>query len=113
MLNKRIKRHKRIRGKISGTSEVPRLSVFRSNQHLSVQLIDDENKRTLLGMHTKSLKMTGSDKSTQAKELGNKFAKEIQRLKEVKSIKFDRGGYRYHGRVRALADSLRENGVKF
>ena len=111
MKNNRLKRHKRIRKSITGTQEKPRLSVFRSSKHIQIQLINDESNSTILGMSTVSLKET-STKSDKAKALGKKFA-EALKDKKVESIVFDRGGYKYHGRVKAVADGLRENGIKF
>ena len=107
----RLKRHSRIRRKISGTDIKPRVSIFRSNKSLQVQLIDDENSKTLVGMSSKAItdKVTKTEK---AKLLGKKFADACLAIgKDI--VVFDRGGYKYHGRVKALADSLREAGLKF
>lgn len=115
MASSRIKRHLRIRKKIAGTAEVPRVAVYRSAKHMQVQLVDDESGKTLLGMGTSALKSSKSTKSEKAKELGKKFAEAVLKLGKNKEAKvvFDRGGYRYHGRVKAFAESLRENGLKF
>jgi large subunit ribosomal protein L18 len=111
MKNNRLKRHKRIRKSISGTLAKPRLSVFRSSKHIQVQLINDDSNTTLLGMGTVSIKET-STKTNKAKELGKQFAQALK-SKKIEAIVFDRGGYKYHGRVKAVADGLRENGIKF
>ncbi len=114
-MSNRIKRHKRIRSKVNGTSEKPRLAVFRSNKNLQAQLIDDTAAKTLIGMSTIKLLDSKKTKSDEARDLGNKLGKAILELEngKYKKIVFDRGGYRYHGRVRALAESLREAGLEF
>jgi large subunit ribosomal protein L18 len=108
--SRRLRRHKGVRARISGTSKRPRLSVFRSLRHLQVQLIDDVTSKTLFGLSDLMIKK--GTKSERAKGLGKIIAKEAQG-KGIKEIVFDRGGYRYHGRVRALAEALREGGIKF
>lgn len=105
----RKKRHTRVRGKISGTAERPRLNVFRSNTNIYAQLIDDVAGVTLAS--ASSLKETGS-KSEQAIKVGEAIAK-AAKAKNIEDVIFDRGGYLYHGRVQALADAARENGLKF
>ncbi|MFV0556127.1 MAG: 50S ribosomal protein L18 [Lactovum sp.] len=105
----RKKRHTRVRGKISGTAERPRLNVFRSNTNIYAQLIDDVAGVTLAS--ASSLKETGS-KSEQATKVGEAIAK-AAKAKNIEDVIFDRGGYLYHGRVQALADAARENGLKF
>ena len=109
----RIRRHRRVRGKVSGTAERPRLAVFRSNKGIYAQLIDDESGRTLASaswMHLpKSFKGT---KSEQAAEVGKLLAAAGKKA-GVETVVFDRGGYLYHGRVKALADGAREGGLKF
>lgn len=114
MLNNRIKRHKRIRRHISGTDSRPRLCVFRSSKHTEIQLIDDESMKTIAGMKTPSL-VSKSTKLELAKQLGLEFGKKVLELEKGKytSIIFDRGGYQYHGRVKAVAEGLRESGLKF
>lgn len=109
----RLKRHKRIRNKISGTAERPRLSVFRSNQNIYAQLIDDVEGVTLASASTLD-KSISKDKTKvdQAKEVGKAIAKAGQ-AKNIKKVVFDRGGYLYHGRVSALADAARANGLEF
>lgn len=105
----RKKRHTRVRGKISGTAERPRLNVFRSNTNIYAQLIDDVAGVTLAS--ASSLKETGS-KSEQATKVGEAIAK-AAKAKNIEDVIFDRGGYLYHGRVQALAEAARENGLKF
>lgn len=104
----RIRRHARVRSKISGTGEMPRVSVFRSNAHMYVQVIDDVSGKTLLGMSDKTMKGTKSEK---AKALGAKIAESIIKS-GVKTALFDRGGYKYHGRVQNVAAGMREAGLK-
>ncbi|MBI4430738.1 MAG: 50S ribosomal protein L18 [Candidatus Omnitrophica bacterium] len=106
------RRHGRIRKKLSGTSERPRVNVFRSLRHTYVQAIDDTIGRTLAAASTKVLgaKQSGNKKAAEA--LGEKFS-EILKKKGLTKIVFDRGGYLYHGRVQVLADSLRKNGITF
>jgi large subunit ribosomal protein L18 len=108
----RERRHKRVRTKIFGTAERPRLVVFRSNRGIEAQLVDDVESKTLAAaswLHLRSLK---GNKTKQAAEVGKLLA---QRAKEagVSTAVFDRGGYLYHGRVKALADAAREGGLKF
>ncbi|PCS00629.1 50S ribosomal protein L18 [Lactococcus fujiensis] len=105
----RQRRHTRVRGKISGTSETPRLNVFRSNTNIYAQVIDDVAGVTLASAN--SLKLTGS-KSEQAAQVGTAIA-EAAKAKGVEVVVFDRGGYLYHGRVQALAEAAREAGLKF
>jgi len=114
--NSRIKRHKRIRKKISGNSTCPRLCVFRSLKHIYAQLIDDENGHTLVGVSTLSpeikAEISNGGNIVAAKEVGKLLAKKALE-KNITQIVFDRGGYQYHGRVAALAEEVRENGVQF
>lgn len=108
---KRLTRKNRVRSKISGTPTIPRLSVFRSNVHISVQLIDDTNSKTL----TASSDIKISDKTTKTEKAKNVWIEMAKKIKDLKidSIVFDRGWFAYHGRVKALADALREGGIKF
>ena len=112
----RVKVRRRIRGKIRGTAERPRLSVFRSSRHIAVQAIDDEAGATLAAASTleKSCKIEGGSSGSKAAaaEVGRLIA---ERLKEkgLETVVFDRGGFLYHGRVKALADAAREGGLKF
>lgn len=108
----KIQRQRRVRGKISGTVETPRLSVFRSNNHMYVQLIDDASKKTLLGMSDRQLTKPEGTKSSIAKLLGMEIAKKAGE-KKITKVMFDRGSYRYHGRVKAVAEGAREGGLQF
>ena len=105
----RAKRKKKIRAKINGTSELPRVSVFRSNRYLSAQAIDDVAEHTLVGLHSKTLNLTANVKN--AKEFGKVFAEKLKEA-NIDTVRFDRNGYKYHGVVAAFADTLRENGIK-
>ena len=109
----RLKRHKRVRGKISGTPERPRLAVYRSNAHISAQIIDDVNGVTLVSANTyeKSFEGTGSNKEA-ARKVGAILA-ERALAKGISAVVFDRGGYIYHGRVSELAEGAREGGLNF
>ena len=108
----RLRRHRRIRGKVTGTKERPRLAVFRSNRGIFAQLIDDENGHTLAASGWQQLKGFSGDKTEQATEVGKKLA-EAAKAAGVTACVFDRGGYLYHGRVKALADGAREGGLEF
>ena len=109
----RERRHRRIRGKIAGTAERPRLAVFRSNRGIFAQLIDDEAGKTLAGASWLDLAKTfKGNKSEQAAEVGKALAK-AAKAAGVETCVFDRGGYLYHGRVKALAEGAREGGLKF
>ena len=109
----RIRRHKRVRRKISGTAECPRLCVFRSNSNIYVQVIDDVKVVTLAQASTldKEVKTKHSNKEA-AKEVGALIAKRALE-KNIKTVVFDRGGYIYHGVVKELADAAREGGLEF
>jgi large subunit ribosomal protein L18 len=109
----RLKRHRRVRGKISGTAERPRLNVFRSNKHIYAQIIDDVNGVTLVAASSmeKSFEGIGSNKDA-ARKVGQTIGKRALE-KGIESVVFDRGGYVYHGRVKELADGARESGLKF
>ena len=109
----RLKRHKRIRGKISGTAERPRLSVFRSNKNIYAQLIDDVAGVTLASASTLDDAVAKDQtKVEQAQAVGKDIA-EAAKAKNITSVVFDRSGYLYHGRISALADAARENGLEF
>jgi len=108
----RERRHRRIRGKVSGTSERPRLAVFRSNRGIHAQLIDDENALTLAAASWLQLKGFSGDKTAQAAEVGKRLA-ESAKAAGISACVFDRGGYLYHGRVKALAEGAREGGLEF
>jgi large subunit ribosomal protein L18 len=109
----RARRHRRIRGKVSGTAERPRLVVFRSNKGISAQLVDDLSGKTLAGASWVGLKKSfKGNKSEQAAEVGKALAA-VAKGAGIESCVFDRGGYLYHGRVKALADGARKGGLKF
>lgn len=107
----RVHRKRRIRAKISGTEQRPRLSVFRSLTKLSSQIIDDVNGNTLVAADTRELKQKKFDIEA-ASELGKLVAKKAKEAK-IETVVFDRSGYRYHGKVKAFADGAREGGLKF
>lgn len=138
MVSKRIKRqrrHKRVRGKIIGTAKIPRLCVFRSNKHIYVQLIDDVEGKTLvsasdLDIKAKPKKQTKNKKTEESQgpllgkeliayQVGQIIAQKVLNLttgktgKKIEKVVFDRGGYKYHGRVKAVARGAREGGLKF
>jgi large subunit ribosomal protein L18 len=108
----RLRRRRRVRAKVSGTAERPRLSVFRSNRGLGAQLIDDVEGRTLAAVNWTEPELKTLDRMEQAKRAGELLA---QRAKDagLETCIFDRGGYQYHGRVQALADGAREGGLSF
>ena len=109
----RIKRHNRVRGKISGTAERPRLSVFRSENNIYAQIIDDVAGVTLVSASTVEKGFEGNGGNVEAaKKIGSKIA-ERALAKGIEEVVFDRGGYIYHGRVKALAEAAREGGLKF
>ena len=105
----RIKRKRRIRGKVSGTSDKPRISVFKSNRHLYAQAIDDVNGVTLCAVDGKKLALKANKES--AKEIGATFAK-ILKDNNIEAVVLDRNGYKYNGVIVAFADALRDNGIK-
>ena len=109
---KQAKRHKRVRAKVKGSSLRPRLSVFRSNKGLFLQLIDDDKSITLVSADVKELKKSKSSKTDNAFELGKVLAQKAL-AKNIKKAVFDKGGYRYHGRVEAVAKGARESGLEF
>ncbi|MFL5954477.1 MAG: 50S ribosomal protein L18 [Gaiellaceae bacterium] len=109
----RLRRHRRVRGKIRGTAARPRLQVFRSNRGIFAQLIDDDAGRTLAAASWKELPASfKGGKTEQAAEVGKRLAAAAKKA-GVENVVFDRGGYLYHGRVKALADSAREGGLTF
>ena len=109
----RLKRHVRVRGKISGTPECPRLNVFRSNANIYAQIIDDVNGVTLAAASTLEKEFEGATGNAEAaKKVGLALA-ERAKAKGIEVVVFDRGGYLYHGRVAALAEGAREGGLKF
>jgi len=112
----RIRRHRRIRAELKGSAEQPRLCIFRSLNHIYAQVIDDEARATLVSASTivedLKPKTEGKNKIDQAKLVGSLVAKHALG-KGIKQVVFDRGGYRYHGRVKALAEAARQAGLKF
>jgi len=109
----RTRRHRRVRSKVTGTAERPRLVVFRSNRGIEAQLVDDSTGRTLASAsHLGLPKSFKGDKSKQAEAVGKALAAEAKKAGLEKCV-FDRGGYLYHGRVKALADGAREGGLEF
>lgn len=133
-IQKRLRRHHRVRAKITGTAKQPRLCVFRSNQHIYAQLIDDAKGKTLVAANDVGLKLKvtvghpesrakrgakdpgqkalTTRKTTTAFKVGQLLARKALK-KGIKQVIFDRGGYKYHGRVKALAEGARGNGLKF
>ena len=113
--NTALRRNKiklRIRKSVNGTSERPRLNVYRSNKEIYAQIIDDASKKTILSSSSVKLSNEGKTKTEIAKEVGANIAQLLLQT-GVSSVVFDRNGYLYHGRVKALADGARENGLKF
>jgi len=115
---RRTRRHLRVRAKVSGTAERPRLVVFRSLRNVEGQLVDDLARRTLAGVSTLAPEVRGLAPEEGSARIGRAFAAgkllaERAREKGIESVVFDRGGYKYHGRVRAFADGAREGGLKF
>ena len=109
----RARRHKRVRKKIFGTAERPRLVVFRSNRGIAAQLVDDLEGKTLAAANWLQLKKSfKGNKSAQAAEVGKLLAANARKAK-VENVVFDRGGYLYHGRVKAFAEAAREGGLQF
>ena len=110
----RKRRHQRVRNKISGTTAVPRLNVFRSNNNIFAQIIDDEASKTLVSASSidKELKLENGGNTEAAVKVGELLAKRAKKAK-ISKVVFDRGGYLYHGRVKALAEAARENGLEF
>ena len=108
----RERRHRRVRGKIFGTAERPRLVVFRSNRGIEAQLVDDLEGKTLAAASWLQLKGAKGAKTDQAAAVGKLLAQNAKKA-DVETVVFDRGGYLYHGRVKALADAAREGGLKF
>ncbi|MDQ5969015.1 MAG: large subunit ribosomal protein [Patescibacteria group bacterium] len=109
-LEKRTRRHTKIRSTISGTSEKPRLSVYKSNKHISVQLIDDEKAVTIAAAHSREVK--GKTMMEKSALVGESIA-EKAKAKKIVNVVFDRGGFIYTGNVKAVADGARKGGLKF
>ena len=110
--SQRIMRHKRVRKNISGTSEMPRLNVLRSNTQIYAQIINDETGTTLASSSSVQLKIKNGGNIEGAKLVGADIAKKAKEA-NISKVVFDRGGYQYHGRVEALANAARENGLEF
>jgi len=107
------KRHKKVRAKIQGTEERPRLCVFRSNKHIYAQIIDDEKGWTLVSASDLEIKDSRKNKKTNlAQKVGQLIAQKAKE-KKIKTVVFDRGGFRYHGRIKTLADEARKQGLQF
>ena len=114
----RKRRHFRVRNKVAGTAERPRLVVFRSLKNIEGQIVDDDSGRTLAGLSTltadlKDFKAEGKNARTETEEPTGKLLAEKAKAQGIDSVVFDRGGYRYHGRVKAFADGAREGGLEF
>lgn len=108
----RLRRHKRVRRVVSGTPDCPRLNVFRSNKQIYAQIVDDTTGKTLAASSSVVLKLEQGGNIEAAKKVGADIAEKCKAL-NIESVRFDRGGYVYHGRVQALADAAREAGLKF
>jgi len=111
-LEGRLRRHRRVRKRVTGTAERPRLAVYRSNRGIAAQLIDDVAGRTLAAASHKDKSLAGKERAAAPAAVG-KLVAERGREAGIASVVFDRGGYLYHGRVKALADAARENGLEF
>lgn len=112
----RAYRHKRIVRKVQGTSARPRLVVFRSHKHIYVQLVDDQNQKVITGLSTLSKQFKEQDTKPANKEGAKQIGKLIAaaaKSKKIDTVCFDRGGYKFHGRIKSLADGAREGGLKF
>ena len=108
----RVRRHARVRSKISGTAECPRLCVYRSNKNIEAQIIDDVKKVTLVASSSMSLKLDNGSNVDAASKVGADIAQKAL-AKKIKKVVFDRSGYIYHGRIKALAEAAREAGLEF
>jgi len=112
----RVIRHKRVRARVDGTTERPRLSVFRSNKHIYAQLIDDARGATIASASTMSKSLKSTDAKVKVMEaafaVGEKIASQAKE-KGISAVRFDRGGYKFHGQVKALADGARKGGLTF
>jgi large subunit ribosomal protein L18 len=109
---RRMRRHKRVRKDVFGTAERPRLVVFRSNRGIAAQLVDDATGRTLAAASSLDVRNAKGSKSDQAAAVGKLLAENATKA-DLKAVVFDRGGYLYHGRVKALAEAAREGGLEF
>lgn len=111
-IRKRLRNKARIRKKISGTAEIPRLNVFRSGKHIYAQIIDDIQEKTLYSCSSLSMKAVKGTSVAKAQQVGSMLAKKAL-AKKVSRVVFDRGGFIYHGRIKALAEGARKEGLKF
>ena len=109
----RLKRHARVRAKVFGTSDRPRLDVFRSNSHIYAQIIDDEKGVTLVAAASNEKDFGGNGSNCEGARKVGKLIAERAKKKKISEVVFDRGGYIYHGRVKELAEGAREGGLKF
>lgn len=109
-MGNRDKRRRKIRKKIHGTTKCPRLSIYRSLKYISAQLINDDEGKTIISATSKNI--TGKNKIEKAKKVGEKIAKKAK-AKKISKIRFDRGGFSFHGQIKALADGARSAGLKF
>jgi large subunit ribosomal protein L18 len=109
---RRLKRRRRVRAKVRGSAERPRISVFRSNRGIFAQLVDDDSGRTLVAVNWTEADLRGLARLEQARRVGELLAQRAGQA-GVQEAVFDRGGYKYHGRVKALADGAREGGLRF
>jgi len=110
--DERIRRHKRVRAKISGTKGCPRLNVFRSNKNIHAQIVDDVKGVTLVATSSVAMKIANGGNVEAAKTVGSEIGK-MAKAKKIKKVVFDRGGYIYHGRVKAFAEAVRAEGLEF
>lgn len=110
-LKNNVQRHKRIRAKIKGTADVPRLYVYRSNKHIYLSAVNDETGKIILSA-SDIISKDKKTKSEKAKILGKELGEKLKE-KKIKKIVFDRGGYKYHGRIKSAADGIRDTGLKF
>ena len=108
----RVRRHARVRAKVSGTAECPRLCLYRSNKNIEAQIIDDVKGMTLVSSSSMTLKLENGGNIEAAAKVGEDIAKKALKAK-INTVVFDRSGYIYHGRVKALAEAAREAGLKF
>lgn len=116
---RRSYRHKRIRKKVYGTADIPRVTVFKSSKHIYAQVIDDDSQRTVFGASSqtpeirKQIEQNNELTNIDKANMVGKHVGELLKEKGVKEIRFDRSGYPYHGRIKSLADGIRETGIKF
>ena len=111
-----VLRHRRLRKRVFGSTERPRLAVFRTTKHISAQIIDDQNGRTLVAVSTQQATIMEACKDKKSLEVAGIVGAELGKVAQaagVKQVVFDRGGYKYHGRVKALAEGARESGLEF